>query len=248
MRVLLFKGCKARLDKPAIGDKAFGLLKALGHEVITLDNEVCCGAPYLFIGDVDGFKENAKKLQKMVNEVKADVMVTLCPNCTRTLTYFYNKYGIPLLTPVLHIVDFWRNELRQGRIKYRVPVNMRVTYQDSCIFARYLNHVIEPREVLKSIPGLKFVDMPEDVSGRLTRCCGGGGLVSAVLPELSKEISVDRVLNDVVPLNVDALITICPNCTLTLGKGAQALRSEGKIGELPVYHIVELLYRSVVGD
>lgn len=78
--------------------------------------------------------------------------------------------------------------------------------------------VLDPREVLRAIPGLVLVEVEH--SGPDPWCCGGGGNLQAVDPALVRRIASRRVA-EAVSTGADVLVTACPQCTQVLEEAAR---------------------------
>ena len=91
----------------------------------------------------------------------------------------------------------------------------------------------EPRDILKSIPGLNFVEMKEH-----DRCCGSGGSFCFSHYELSREIN-DRKCANIKDTNADYVCASCPSCRMHITDGIVH-------NEMPqvVYHPIQLLAES----
>jgi Fe-S oxidoreductase len=71
----------------------------------------------------------------------------------------------------------------------------------------------EPRALIKMVPGVEFVEFK--FNRNLAFCCGAGGGVRSVFPEISGEVA-EALLKEL-PQNVDVLVTSCPFCNYNLG-------------------------------
>jgi Fe-S oxidoreductase len=96
-----------------------------------------------------------------------------------------------------------------------------------------------PRNVLKSIPGLKLVEMTR--IKEYTWCCGAGGGVMDAYPEFSEWTAVERI-EEAKDSGAEALVTACPWCIRNFRDAAQATGAA-----MPVYDVVELLAQAVEG-
>jgi glycolate oxidase iron-sulfur subunit len=105
-----------------------------------------------------------------------------------------------------------------------------VTYHDPCHLNRGQGIRDAPREVLRAIPHVDFVEM-EDAD----RCCGGGGTFSLTHYDISKEIGKKKA-NCIAATGADVVATSCPSCMMQL---EDMLRRNG----LPqkVMHVAQLL-------
>jgi Fe-S oxidoreductase len=80
----------------------------------------------------------------------------------------------------------------------------------------------EPREILRQLD-IQLVEMERN--RYFSTCCGGGGGVNAVDPDLSVEIAKNRV-REAIDVGVDIITTVCPTCEPTLLRAAGRLAGE----------------------
>ena len=90
-----------------------------------------------------------------------------------------------------------------------------------------------PRDVLKSIPGVKLREMTR--IKEYAWCCGAGGGVSESNPEFAKWTAKDRI-EEAGTTGAEAIVTACPWCEKTFN---EAIEETGSA--LKVYDIVELV-------
>ena len=105
-----------------------------------------------------------------------------------------------------------------------------VTYHDPCHLKRGQGVRDEPREIIRAIPGLRFIEMSE-----ADRCCGGGGLYSFTHYEMSKAVALHKV-NAIKETGAQIVLTSCPSCILQLRDALAQARLPVK-----VIHVIELL-------
>jgi Fe-S oxidoreductase len=96
-----------------------------------------------------------------------------------------------------------------------------------------------PRNVLRSIPGLKLVEMTR--IKEYTWCCGAGGGVADAYPEFSEWTAAERI-EEAKDTGAEALVTACPWCIRNF---KDAMQESGD--PLPVYDVVELLEKAAEG-
>jgi Fe-S oxidoreductase len=94
-----------------------------------------------------------------------------------------------------------------------------------------------PRELLRSIPGVKLTEMPR--IKEYAWCCGAGGGVSESNPEFAQWTAQERIA-EAESSGAEALVTACTGCEKGLGAAARASGSR-----LAVYDLVELIEQSV---
>ena len=127
--------------------------------------------------------------------------------------------------------------IREGRIKLNGEIGKRVTYHDPCDLGRAFKIFEEPRNILKSIPGLDFREM--DRNRLQARCCGGGGGVLANNPEMAVDMATERV-RDALAVGAEIIVSGCAACKDNLRKGAKAIPKQER-GKIKVMDITEIV-------
>ena len=107
---------------------------------------------------------------------------------------------------------------------------LRVTYHDPCHLRRKLGIFQEPRNLLKRIPGLEYVEMTD-----ANRCCGQGGSFNILNYDLSLKI-LGHKTQAIEDSGADIVTTTCSGCMLQLMDG---LHQAGVKKE--VRHLVEMV-------
>jgi fumarate reductase (CoM/CoB) subunit B len=226
-KIALFTGCMVDYKLPEIGMALLNVMKENDVDVVVPAEQVCCGSPLLRTGQTDLFPEIAKKNWEALKDY--DTIITVCAGCGSTLKNDYSKIGIDL--NVVDISEFLAERLKTDSMK---PLDMRVTYHDPCHLVRGQGISQEPREILKKIKGVEFVEMEVP-----DQCCGAGGGVRAGKPEIAAGLGKKKV-EMVKKLDVDAVITICPFCEYNI---QDSLKREG-ISDVKVMNILKLLEQS----
>ncbi|MDE0214301.1 MAG: (Fe-S)-binding protein, partial [Deltaproteobacteria bacterium] len=115
----------------------------------------------------------------------------------------------------------------------RTSVNVKVAYHDACHLLNGQGVEAQPRELLKNIPGVDWVELHEaDV------CCGSAGTYNLTEPELAGRLAARKARN-VVATGADVLVTGNPGCILQI---RAALREQGS--SIRVVHTVDFLARA----
>src|SRR5438046_1887858 len=117
-----------------------------------------------------------------------------------------------------------------GRRGFRATVGGRVTYHDSCHLLRGLHEAESPREILRNLEGVEFVELPG-----ADECCGFGGSFAVRLPEVSSQILAKK-LENVEATGAACLIACDAGCTMQMGGGLRRRRSRVR-----AVHLAELL-------
>jgi glycolate oxidase iron-sulfur subunit len=108
-----------------------------------------------------------------------------------------------------------------------------IAYHDSCHLAHGQRIVREPRALLRLIPGVSVVDLPE-----AGWCCGSAGIYNITQPEQSAAL-LDRKVRNVLGTGASIVAAANPGCHLQIARG---LRAAGAGPE--VFHPVSLLARA----
>jgi glycolate oxidase iron-sulfur subunit len=119
----------------------------------------------------------------------------------------------------------------------RAPVPMRVVYHDACHLAHAQGVRAQPRELLRSIPGMEVVDPPE-----WEICCGSAGIYNLVQPDAAADLG-RRKARHLLDTGAEAVVAANPGCAIQI-----AAHSERLGHRMPVLHPMELLQRSIEGS
>jgi heterodisulfide reductase subunit D len=174
------------------------------------EDEWCCGFPLLGAGLMDLFQEFADHNMEAVKERGAKRIVFACPSCFEMWKehYPYREHGIEILHSTQHLLELIGN-------KQIVPNNLplKVTYHDPCDLGRGARMFDVPRDVIQSIPGIDFVELPDNREN--CNCCGGGGNLEMVDAELSTKIA-KRKIEEILDTGAEAVISACQQCVRTM--------------------------------
>ncbi|MFC1821412.1 heterodisulfide reductase-related iron-sulfur binding cluster [Thermodesulfobacteriota bacterium] len=215
------------------------LLERAGVSFGTLGTkESCCGDQAHKIGANDIFSELVRKNTELFLQTGVQKILAVSPHCLNT---FNNNYAeLKGFIGSEHYTELLDRLLKEGRIRTTLEVACTVTYHDPCYLGRH-NGVFEaPRRILKSIPGLKLVEMPDNRESSL--CCGGGGGGAWSEYPVEERLGVLRV-KEALETGAEVIATACPYCIRMLNDAAKVLGVENQI---VVRDLAELLLQSVV--
>ena len=237
---LLFMGCVPSYLDMKMVPSLIRPLDAANIDYTTLAaEEGCCGFPLFLMGS-DEFEPHAKKVIERIKATGAHELLTPCAGCYKTFKKLYPEIG-DLGLEVFHSVHYLEKLINEGRIKFKGELGKKVTYHDPCDLGRAFKIFEEPRNILKAIPGLEYVEMGRN---RLqARCCGGGGGVVANNPEMSVEMATERV-QDALAVGAEIIVSGCAACKDNLRKGARAIPKEER-GKIKVMDITEIVAQNI---
>ncbi|MFB3886357.1 MAG: (Fe-S)-binding protein [Thermodesulfobacteriota bacterium] len=165
---------------------------------------------------------------------------------------------------VIHLLEFADAMVKKGSLKLTKPVNGRMTYHDSCGISRLADSWTpwkgergwmgtvspklkrrrgteglygQPRNILKAIPGLNFVEMPRTRENAF--CCGAGRGTREAFPQLAS-FSAKHRLEEVKHVGAETLVSACPWC-----KNNFAVAAKETGNPVKVMDIAELISASI---
>ncbi len=186
------------------------LLEAQIDFTLLGEDEWCCGFPLLGAGLKDLFAEFAEHNVAAVVEKGAKTVVFACPSCYEMWKehYPYKAHGLE----IFHSTQYLEQLILNGKIPFK-NLDLTVTYHDPCDLGRGAREFDAPRKVIQAIPGVRFVELPNNREN--CNCCGGGGNLEMVDAKLSAGIAKNKV-EEAVSTGAEAIVTSCQQCVRTM--------------------------------
>ncbi|MBW1672290.1 MAG: (Fe-S)-binding protein [Deltaproteobacteria bacterium] len=239
MPLCYFVGCTTSVDARAQGlAKSFSLiLKNAGVNFGILgEKEPCCGDIARVVGEVGLYQEKIENCLNLFSQYGIKDVVTSSPHCLYTLSSESNGKGFR----VRHYVLLLRELIVQGKLRLKSLSKLTVTYHDPCYLGRHNRIFEEPRDVIRSIPGIRLVEMAHH--GPNSLCCGAGGGRMWQGKELDGEMRMSEIrIREAQATGAEVLITACPLCLIML---EDSLKTAGLEGKLKVMDLNELVLQS----
>jgi Fe-S oxidoreductase len=208
--VLYFPGCYPSYDPrlKKVAQATASILKQAGVDFGILGSrEMCCGESVRKAGNEALFKRLARENIKTFVENGVKKILVSSPHCYHTFKNEYPEFMVNF--EVIHISQYLFQLMNEGRLVPTKEFGKKVTYHDPCYLGRHNGIYDEPREVLKSIPGLELRELAESRENSL--CCGmGGGRIWMETPK-SERFS-DIRLEQAIEAGAEVLATACPYC------------------------------------
>lgn len=234
-RAVYFAGCTASYVENDIGIASVRLLDAAGVDFTYLgERENCCATPMLVAGHWELFVETMKKNIQAVKDAGADTVISSCPACDMMWRQVYpqwaKKEGIDYGITARHYSELVSEQIATG--EFRFPENnmapTTVTWHDSCHIGRVSGVYDPPRDVIKAIPNVTFVEMEH--SRECAHCCGSV-LTLLKEPEVAADIGKSR-LDEAEQAGADKVLALCPCCEFQLRVSADAKHSPVEVVDL----------------
>ncbi|MGM0365286.1 MAG: (Fe-S)-binding protein [Actinomycetota bacterium] len=194
------------------------------------EEEWCCGFPLLTSGFKDDFVDFARHNIETVSKTGAKALVTSCPSCYHMWKHVYSQIQpeIKIDFEVLHLVQYLARLIKEKKLKLN-PLDKKVTYHDPCDLGRNSGIYDEPREIIKAIPGIEFVELENSRERAL--CCGGGGNVEAADPKLVQDIARIKA-EEIIGTGADIVVTSCQQCVRTMLNALKREKSKIKVKDI----------------
>lgn len=230
IRVAYFTGCMTDRIFLDTGRAVIEIFKSAGVEIVLSKVEVCCGAPAFFAGDRKNAAKLAEKNIKTFLEKGVDYIVTSCATCGSVLKEIYprllegNHQAEKFSAKVVDFHEFLEEELL-NRLEFIKPEGdpLKVTWHDPCHLSRSMGVTRAPREILKKLPGVEYVEM--EGAGN---CCGGAGAFSLKYYDDAIKIGQDKA-TAVKASGADVVATACPSCSLQIADALNRADSNAKV-------------------
>jgi glycolate dehydrogenase iron-sulfur subunit len=243
MTVGLLTGCVQRVIFPRVNAATVNVLAAEGCDVVAPEDQGCCGALALHAGRLDAARAFARRTIETFERARVDRVAVNAAGCGSSM----KEYGALLADD-----PAWADRAREfsARVRdvselvaelgppraERHPLALTVAYHDACHLAHAQGVRQQPRDLLRSIPGVRVVPLAEP-----EMCCGSAGIYNLVEPDAARDLG-DRKAAHVEAAQADVLATANPGCTLQI---AAAARRRG--ATVVIRHPIEILDASIGG-
>jgi glycolate oxidase iron-sulfur subunit len=219
-RVALLTGCVQDLVFADFNRDTADVLLANGCEVRTPPVQPCCGSLHAHNGEGDAAKTLAKRMIDLFPPSQFDAIITNAGGCGNHLRHYGSLLAEdPVYAPLAKLWDSKLRDIHEWMMEHgcRAPQaglgDLTVTYHDSCHLTHGQKVTKQPRDLLKLIPGLKLVELPE-----ANWCCGSAGIYNITQPEQSEQLLVRKV-GHVIGTGASVLATANPGCHLQIARG-----------------------------
>jgi glycolate oxidase iron-sulfur subunit len=233
-RVGLLLGCVQRVFFSDVHRATIAILAAEGFDVHAPRVPDCCGALELHAGAEQAAIARARKTIAAFADV--DYVVTSAAGCGSAM----KGYGELVEDTAARLFSLKVRDVCEllASIEPRTPrgpVPLRVAYHDACHLAHAQGIREEPRALLRGIPGLELLEVATEPQ----ICCGSAGIYNLVEPVAAAELGA-RKARSLIETGAEAIAAGNPGCAAQIDLH---LREAGH--PLPIYHPVELLWRSI---
>ncbi len=221
--VVVHRGCVAQVLADAANINAQNLLADSGYRIVELARTVCCGALDLHSGNRKRALEFARANVRAIKNSGADFVISTASGCSTAMA----EYGEllkddPELAEAARAVSGRVKELSGLLLDAQKPVTGRlectITYHDACHLAHGLGIREQPRALLRSIDGVKLIEMESS-----DLCCGSAGTYNLTNPEAARALA-ERKADTIIATGADYVVLANPGCQFQI---AAELRRRG---------------------
>jgi glycolate oxidase iron-sulfur subunit len=242
-RVGMIPGCVQSLTFPDVNRDTVDCLLANHCEVFTPRGFACCGSLHGHNGELETAKELARRNLDLFQPEKLDAIIINAAGCGSHLKH-YDRLLADDPCSAERAKD-WSRKARDiseflVEMGFRKPSTLhaasstsRIAYHEACHLVHGQAISRQPKEILKAIPGVELVELPE-----ATWCCGSAGIYNITQPEMSMQL-LERKMQKIASNGATLVATGNPGCTIQLEAGVR------KFGpKVEVVHPVSLLARA----
>jgi len=243
-RVGVILGCVQRLFFSGVNEATVRVLTANGCEVVIPKSQGCCAALPEHQGQTEQAKVLARQMIDSFADTNVDFVIINAAGCGHTLKEYghiladdpeYAEKAKVFAAKVKDSQEFLANVGLTAKLSPLTDKNLTLVYQDACHLLHGQKISVQPRQLLKQIPG---VTLKEPIDAAL--CCGSAGVYNMLQPEVAEELGKQKAQN-LLNTGADLIASPNPGCSLQISKYLQ-----GKT--ISVMHPMELLDYSIRGD
>jgi len=241
--VMLHAGCIMQVAFGQVHEATVRVLQRNGCTVVVPSGQGCCGAIAQHAGETDVACKLAQRTIESFESSGAELCIINAAGCGAQLKEYallfagdpaWQERAAAFASRVRDVLEFLDdgsvNHHDGGLASQLGPLPVSVSYQDACHLAHAQRIVSAPRRLLRSIPQLRLLEMPESAV-----CCGSAGIYNLTEPEMSARLG-RRNAAHAIEAGAQIVATANPGCALQMGA---YLREAGS--SIEVKHVVELL-------
>jgi glycolate oxidase iron-sulfur subunit len=252
-RVGMILGCVQRLFFSDVNEATARVLSANGCEVVIPKSQGCCAALPQHQGQTDQAQALARQMIDSFEHTNVDAIIINAAGCGHTLKEYdhilqddpeYRDKAKSFVSKVRDVQEFLADVGLTAKLSPLQTEPLTMVYQDACHLLHGQKISLQPRQLLRQIPGVTVRD-PIDAA----LCCGSAGVYNMLQPEVADELGQQKVDN---LLNTGATLIASsnPGCSLQimkhLEKKGKAISSRNLQG-VAVIHPIRLLDYSIRG-
>ncbi len=234
-------GCLMNTMFADINIDTIDVLKEIGCKVVTPKDQVCCGSLLAHNGDMEYALNLARKNIDAFFRYDYDFLISNSAGCgafmkdyAHLLEYDPEYAGKARIfsSKVKDIMEFIAEQKIQLNFKQNIDLKLKpelelelnpITYHDACHLAHAQKISSQPREVIKSIPGIKYTELEE-----ASWCCGSAGIYNIVRYD-DAIVQLQRKMKNIRNTGAKVVLTGNPGCMGQIKYGAERFDVDVKV-------------------
>jgi glycolate oxidase iron-sulfur subunit len=252
--VVVHHGCVAQVLNESTNLNCERALGAAGYSVVGLGKTVCCGALDIHHGHLERARQFARTNVAELAASGAASIISAASGCAAVIA----QYGQllkddPVFATQARDISARVTDLSsllmarpgsepifppsaprgvEGRQDSRSVTEFRatVTYHDSCHLAHGLGVREQPRQLVRSIPGVRLIELPES-----DLCCGSAGSYNLTERAMARELA-RRKVDNIVSTGADFVLLSNPGCEFQI-----AAELKRRASSVRVLHVADFL-------
>ncbi len=244
-RVGVILGCVQRLFFSSVNEATVRVLTANGCEVIIPKSQGCCAALPAHQGQEIQAQQLARQMIDSFADTNVDFIIINAAGCGHTLKEYghileddpeYRTKAQEFADQVKDVQEFLSEVGLTTKLSPISDRELLVVYQDACHLLHGQKISLQPRQLLRQIPGIK---LREPIDAAL--CCGSAGIYNMLQPEVADELGQQKVTN-LVNTGAELIASPNPGCSLQIAKHLNLQNRK-----IALLHPMELLDYSIRG-
>ena len=244
-RVGMILGCVQRLFFVPVNEATARVLTVNGCEVVIPPSQGCCAALPAHQGQEAQAQTLARQMIDSFIDEELDAIVINAAGCGHTLKEYghiladdpeYRQKAEDFSKKVKDVNEFLAEIELTTELHPLASGELNMVYQDACHLLHGQKISVQPRQLLKQIPG---VQLREPLDAGL--CCGSAGIYNMLQPETAEELGRQKA-NNLINTGASVIASPNPGCSLQI---QQHLELQGS--KVKLLHPIELLDYSIQG-
>ena len=221
-RVGLLIGCVQDIAFAHVNEDTIHVLQVNGCEVVLPGGQVCCGSLHAHNGDLDTARDLARRNIDAFGVEELDVVISNAGGCGAHMKHYDRLLGDD--PGYAERARTWGGKVRDIH-EFLVDIGFRrpdasarpstVTYHESCHLAHGQKVSAAPRDVVRSLPGVRLAELPE-----ANWCCGSAGIYNITQPDMSMQL-LDRKMRNIASTGCEVVAAANPGCIVQLEHGCR---------------------------
>jgi len=235
-------GCLMNTMFADINIDTIDVLKECGCKIITPQNQVCCGSLMGHNGDMEFALKLARKNIDAFDKHDYDYLISNSAGCGAFMKDYahlleddpaYAEKAKRFSSKVKDVMEFFSEQ--KPKLIFNLELEPELTtYHDACHLIHAQKVSTQPREVIKSLPGVKYTELEE-----ASWCCGSAGIYNVVRYDDAVK-QLERKMTNIKNTNAKIVLTGNPGCMGQIKHGTKKFNVD-----VEVLHPVTLIKRSL---